>query len=126
MTDDSYDYVVVGGGSAGCTVASRLTEHGETRVALVEAGRDTRGRHIDIPAVASRLYRSSFDWDFTSEPEPALQNRRLYLPRGRMLGGTSSMNGTVYTRGNRADYDDWAALGFPHWSYEAVLPYFKR
>ncbi|MBV8987487.1 MAG: GMC family oxidoreductase N-terminal domain-containing protein [Solirubrobacterales bacterium] len=121
-----YDYVVVGAGSAGCVLAARLTEDPESRVALVEAGGEDTQPEIHIPAAFPALFKSSLDWDLLGEREPGLDNRRLYLPRGRMLGGCSSINAMIYIRGNRADYDGWAAAGCEGWGYDDVLPYFKR
>jgi choline dehydrogenase len=123
---DTYDYVVVGAGSAGCVVAARLSEDPSARVALLEAGGEDTPPEIHIPAAFPALFKSSFDWDLLGEQEPGLGNRRLYLPRGRMLGGCSSINAMIYVRGNRADYDGWAAMGADGWGYEDVLPYFKR
>src|SRR6202046_3829443 len=124
--DDGFDYVVVGAGSAGCVLAARLSEDPDVRVALLEAGGEDTQPEIHIPAAFPALFKSSFDWDLLGEQEPGLGNRRLYLPRGRMLGGCSSINAMIYIRGNRADYDGWAAGGAEGWSYDEVLPYFKR
>ncbi|MBV9465981.1 MAG: GMC family oxidoreductase N-terminal domain-containing protein [Solirubrobacterales bacterium] len=121
-----FDYVIVGAGSAGCVLAARLSEDGDARVALLEAGGQDRQPEIHIPAAFPALFKSALDWDLLGEPEPGLGNRRLYLPRGRMLGGCSSINAMIYIRGNRADYDAWAAAGCDGWSYDDVLPYFKR
>ena len=121
-----YDYLIVGAGSAGCVLAARLSEDPDVRVALLEAGpRDTQPE-IHIPAAFPALFKSSLDWDLLGEQEPGLGNRRLFLPRGRMLGGCSSINAMIYIRGNRADYDGWAAAGCDGWSYNEVLPYFRR
>ena len=122
----SFDYVVVGAGSAGCVVAARLSEDPDVTVALVEAGAEDTQPEIRIPAAFPALFKSSWDWDLLGEPEPGLDNRRLYLPRGRMLGGCSSINAMIYVRGNRGDYDGWAAAGCDGWSYDEVLPYFRR
>ena len=124
--DETFDYVVVGAGSAGCVLASRLTEDPDVSVALLEAGGEDSQPEIHVPAAFPALFKSSFDWDLLGEPEPGLGNRRLYLPRGRMLGGCCSINAMIYIRGNRADYDGWAAGGAEGWSYDEVLPYFKR
>jgi choline dehydrogenase-like flavoprotein len=120
----SYDYVVVGAGSAGCAVAGRLSEDSGSRVAVVEAGPPSTGRLFEIPALFSRQLKSFYDWDFETDPEPELNGRRKYLPRGRVVGGTSAMNTMLYVRGNRADYDGWAQLGATGWSYDEVLPFF--
>jgi choline dehydrogenase-like flavoprotein len=121
-----FDYVIVGAGSAGCVLAARLTEDADVRVALLEAGAEDTQPEIRVPAAFPVLFKSSWDWDLLGEPEPGLDNRRLYLPRGRMLGGCSSINAMIYVRGNRADYDGWAGAGCAGWSYDDVLPYFKR
>jgi choline dehydrogenase-like flavoprotein len=123
---DRFDYVIVGAGSAGCVLAARLTEDPDVRVALLEAGDDDTEPLIHIPAAFPALFKSGLDWDLLGEPEPGLDDRRLYLPRGRMLGGCSSINAMIYIRGNRADFDGWAAAGHAGWSYDDVLPYFRR
>jgi choline dehydrogenase-like flavoprotein len=123
---ETYDFVVIGAGSAGCAVAGRLSEDPQVRVAVIEAGPPSSGRLFDVPALFSRQLKSAYDWDFHTEPEPALGGRRNYLPRGRVVGGTSAMNTMLYVRGNRADYDGWAAAGATGWSYDAVLPAFRR
>ncbi|MGH3780065.1 MAG: GMC family oxidoreductase [Pseudonocardiaceae bacterium] len=126
MTCDVFDYVVVGAGSAGCVVAARLSEDSDVSVALVEAGPWDTAAEIHISAAFASLFKTRWDWDFDSESEPGLGGRRVYLPRGRMVGGSSSMNAMVYMRGNAADYDGWAATGALGWSYRDVLPYFLR
>ncbi|OKH94899.1 GMC family oxidoreductase [Streptomyces uncialis] len=123
---NTYDYVVVGAGSAGCVLAARLSEDPGTRVALIEAGGADTAQDIHVPAAFSRLFKSDLDWDLDSEPEPGIGGRRAYLPRGKVLGGCSSINAMIYIRGNRADYDGWAAAGAEGWSYDDVLPYFRR
>jgi choline dehydrogenase-like flavoprotein len=123
VSEHVYDYVVVGAGSAGCVIASRLSEDADARVALLEAGNEDSQPEIHIPAAFPALFKSSYDWDLLGEPEPGLGGRRLYLPRGRMLGGCSSINAMIYIRGNRADYDGWGVDG---WRYDDVLSYFKR
>jgi choline dehydrogenase-like flavoprotein len=121
-----YDYVIVGAGSAGCVVAGRLGEDPDVKVAVIEAGPPDDAPEIHIPAAFGPNLTSEWDWAFFSEPEPGLDHRRNYLPRGRVVGGSSSLNAMIYIRGNRADYDEWAAMGFDGWGYEDVLPYFKR
>lgn len=121
-----FDYVIVGAGSAGCALAARLTEDPGTSVALVEAGPADTADEIHIPAAFPSLFKGPLDWDYDTEPEPGIGDRRAFLPRGRMLGGCSSMNAMIYMRGNRADYDRWAADGAYGWSYDEVLPYFTR
>jgi choline dehydrogenase len=118
-----YDYVIIGGGSAGCVVAARLSEDRDVRVCLVEAGPVDTADNIHIPVAFSRLFRTRFDWDYDTAEEPNLNGRRLYLPRGRVLGGTSSINAMLYVRSTRTDYDGWNQ---PGWSYDELLPYFKR
>jgi choline dehydrogenase len=121
-----YDYVIVGAGSAGCVVANRLGEDPDVRVAVIEAGPPDDAPEIHVPAAFGPNLTSDWDWALFSEPEPGLDYRRNYLPRGRVVGGTSSLNAMIYIRGNRADYDEWAAMGLAGWGYEDVLPYFKR
>ncbi|MFK0292002.1 GMC family oxidoreductase [Streptomyces sp. NPDC090442] len=122
----AYDYVIVGAGSAGCVLAARLSEDPEVRVAVIEAGGPDTAREIHVPAAFPQLFKTDLDWDLDSEPEPGIGGRRAFLPRGRTFGGCSSMNAMIYIRGSRADYDDWAAAGADGWSYEEVLPYFRR
>lgn len=118
-----YDYVIVGGGSAGCVLAARLSEDQDVTVCLLEAGPADTSPNIHVPAGAAKLFRTQVDWDYDSHGEPFCAGRRIYLPRGRVLGGTSSINGMVYVRGNRLDYDSWRQ---PGWSYDELLPYFIR
>lgn len=125
-TEAEYDYVVVGAGSAGCVLAGRLSEDPDVTVALLEAGPVDSAEQIRIPAAVTTLFKGPLDWDYDSEPEPGLGRRRVYLPRGRVLGGSSSINVMIYIRGNRADYDGWATGSAPGWGYDDVLPYFIR
>ena len=118
-----YDYVIVGAGSAGCVLAARLSEDPDVTVCLVEAGPADSAENIHVPAAFGKLFRTAIDWDYDTHEEPHLNRRRVFLPRGRVLGGTSSMNAMVYARGNRVDYDAWQ---LPGWSYRELLPYFKR
>ena len=126
LAGSTYDYIVVGAGSAGCVVASRLTEDPHTRVLLLEAGGDDRVKEVRIPAAFCKLFKSTRDWNYSTEEEPHLNHRRLYWPRGKMLGGSSSMNAMIYIRGNPSDYDCWRDLGNPGWGFADVLPYFKK
>jgi len=122
----TYDYVIIGAGSAGCVLAARLSEDPDIRVALIEAGGPDTAQEIHVPAAFSRLFKSDLDWDLDSDPEAGLGGRRIYLPRGKVFGGSSSMNAMIYMRGNPVDYDGWAAAGATGWSYADVLPYFRR
>ena len=121
-----YDYIVIGAGSAGCVIANRLTEDSETTVLLLEAGNPDTKPEIQIPLECTHLLGSEVDWGYFSEPEPYLNNRKIFCPRGKVLGGSSSINFLLYTRGNYRDYDHWESLGNPGWSYQDVLPYFKK
>jgi choline dehydrogenase len=120
------DYVIVGAGSAGCVLAGRLSEDPEAKVLLLEAGGPDSVAELHIPAAFPAVFKSGLDWDLFGEEEPGLGGRRLYLPRGRVIGGSGSINAMIYLRGHRADFDGWAAAGCDGWSYDDVLPYFKR
>jgi choline dehydrogenase-like flavoprotein len=124
--DGSYDYVIVGAGSAGCVLAARLSEDPAVRVLLLEAGGKDRSPNIKIPAAFAKQFHTRLDWDFATEPEPHVDGRSLYIPRGKALGGSSSMNAMLYVRGRPLDYDGWEAQGAPGWGYRDVLPYFIR
>ena len=121
-----FDYVIVGAGSAGCVLAARLGEDRDVRVAVIEAGPPDSEPVIHMPLAFRQLQESRFDWGLWGEREPGLGDRRDLLTRGRVLGGSSSLNCMIYMRGNRADYDGWAAMGLSGWGYEDVLPYFRR
>ncbi|CAG9194620.1 Glucose-methanol-choline oxidoreductase [Paraburkholderia sabiae] len=124
---ESYDYIVVGAGSAGCVVARRLSDQSAVRVLLLEAGPPADDFWIRTPAGMAKLFLSErYNWRYATEPVPQLRNRKIYWPRGKTLGGSSAINGMVYTRGNRRDYDHWAALGNDGWAWDDVLPFFKR
>ena len=122
----TYDYVIVGAGSAGCVLASRLSADPSVSVLLLEAGGSDRKLNVRIPTAFAKQFRSDLDWNYSAEPEPNLIGRSIYLPRGRSLGGSSSMNAMIYIRGHRSDFDEWAARGADGWGYDEVLPYFKR
>lgn len=120
-----FDYIIIGAGSAGCVLANRLTEDASCKVLLLEAG--GRGNmNLNIPGAYTTLHRSSVDWAFYTEPQSYVQDRRLFIPRGKVLGGCSSTNAMAYVRGNSADYNEWALGGNDGWSYDDVLPYFKK
>jgi choline dehydrogenase len=121
-----FDYVIVGAGSAGCVLAARLSEDPEVKVCLVEAGPPDTADEIHIPVGQLANFMSKYDWALVSDPEPGLGFRSRVLPRGRTLGGSSSLNSMIYIRGNRADYDAWAAMGFDGWGWDDVLPYFIK
>ena len=124
-TDPEYDYIVVGAGSAGCTLAARLSEDAATRVLLLEAGPPDRSFWIHLPiGYGKTMWDEKLNWCFHTDPDPNMNGRRIYWPRGKTLGGSSSINGLIYIRGQREDYDHWAALGNTGWSYDEVLPYF--
>lgn len=119
-----YDYIIVGAGSAGCVLANRLTENGRHKVLLLEAGPRDTDRWIHVPLGYGKLFaRTDVNWAYESEPEPALNGRRVFTPRGKVLGGSSSINGLVYIRGQREDFDGWQ---IPGWGFDALLPYFRK
>lgn len=126
-SEQNYDYIVVGGGSAGCVLANRLSAGRDLRILLLEAGGADINPFIHMPAGLARLVGNArIDWQYYTEPEPELQQRRLYWPRGRVLGGSSSINAMCYTRGHPGDYDEWGRLAGPGWSYAQVLPWFRK
>ena len=128
MTKEQYDYIIVGAGSAGCVLANRLGEDEGARILLLEAGPADHSIFIHMPsAFAYPLANDKYNWFYDTEPEPFMNNRRMHCPRGRVLGGSSSINGMVYIRGHAFDYDAWARMpGLEHWSYAHCLPYFKK
>ena len=127
MEAETYDYIVTGAGSAGCAVAARLSESGRYRVLLLEAGGPDSWPWIHIPVGYARLFtHETYNWRFESEPVAGLNGRTSYQPRGKMLGGTSSLNGMVYMRGTAADYDGWRQLGCVGWDYDSVLTFFRK
>ena len=125
--EETFDYIVTGAGSAGCAVAARLSESGRYRVLLLEAGGRDTNPWIHIPMGFAKMFANPrVNWMYESEPEKELDGRTLYQPRGKVLGGTSSINGMVYMRGNAADYDEWRQRGCEGWDYDSVLPFFKK
>src|SRR5580693_4052438 len=121
-----YDYVIVGAGSAGCVLANRLSEDPSVRVLLLEAGGKDRSLNVKIPAAVPTQLHTKLDWDFATEPEPHVDERCLFIPRGKMLGGCSSMNAMLYVRGRPLDFDAWVRAGAEGWGWDDVLPYFLR
>ena len=123
----AFDYVIVGAGSAGCTLANRLSEDPNATVLVLEAGGWDRHPFLKLPLGWGKvLLNRMYDWGYDSEPEGTMGDRRIEVARGKVVGGSSSINAMAYVRGNRADYDRWASYGLPAWSYENVLPYFRR
>ncbi|CUJ41270.1 GMC family oxidoreductase [Achromobacter xylosoxidans] len=124
---DAVDYIVVGAGSAGCVLANRLSANGQHSVCLLEAGPPDRSPWIHIPiGYGKTMFHKVLNWGYYTEPDPNMLDRRIYWPRGRTLGGSSAINGLIYIRGQRQDYDAWVAAGNPGWSWEECLPYFRK
>jgi choline dehydrogenase len=124
---NAYDYIIIGAGSAGCVLANRLSEDAGCRVLLLEAGGRDSNPLVRLPMLMGKLMHSGlYNWHYHTEPEPHLNGRKIYWPRGKALGGTSTINGMIYVRGNAHDYDRWAQMGNPGWSYDDVLPLFRK
>ena len=127
MAEQTFDYIIVGAGSAGCVLANRLTEDGAATVLVLEYGGSDRSVFIQMPSALSIPMNSpKYDWRYYTEPEVHMDGRKLHTPRGKVLGGSSSINGMVYVRGNPLDFERWAAEGATGWDYAHTLPYFKR
>ncbi len=123
----TFDYIIIGAGSAGCVLANRLSEDPGKSVLLIEAGKKDSHPYIHLPGAYMKLHHSSMDWNcYYTEPQKHLNNRRIYQPRGKVLGGSSSTNAMAYIRGQREDYDHWASLGCKGWSFDEILPFFKK
>ena len=123
MPSESFDYIIIGAGSAGCVLANRLTADPHCRVLLHEAGGPDKQQEIHIPAAFNKLFKTEVDWDYTTAPQPHMYNRELYWPRGKVLGGSSSINAMIYSRANALDHDAWEMDG---WGYSDILPYYKK
>ena len=123
----TYDYIIVGAGTAGCVLANRLSDNGKHSVLLIEAGPKDRYHWIHIPVgYAKTMFNEKYNWCFYTQPDPEMNNRRIYWPRGKVLGGSSSINGLIYVRGQPLDYNLWAQEGNRGWGWDDVLPYFRK
>ena len=122
----NFDYIVIGAGSAGCVVANRLSASGKHSVLVLEAGGPDKANEIHIPAAFAALFKTEHDWAYETEPQEQMNNKKLFWPRGKMLGGSSSINAMIYQRGAPSDYDGWAEMGNEEWGWDDVLPFFKK
>jgi len=123
----NFDYLIIGAGTTGCVLANRLTEKSQNTVALFEAGQSSDIWKVKMPlALLYTMHDPKYNWKYYSEPEPHLNNRKLFCPRGKMIGGCSAHNGMVFVRGNKNDYERWENFGLKSWSYQKILPYFKK
>ena len=127
MSKQAYDYIIVGAGSAGCVLANRLSEDANNNVLLLETGGSDKSIFIKMPtALSIPMNTDKYAWQFHTEEEPFLDNRKMHCPRGKVLGGSSSINGMVYVRGHAKDFDEWEEHGAQGWNYQACLPYFQK
>ena len=127
MQDNQFDYIVVGAGSSGCVLANRLSKEAANSVCLIEAGPKDSSPWIHLPiGYGKTMWDPKVNWKFETEPDPGMNQRKIYWPRGKCLGGSSSINGLIFIRGQKEDYDGWKSLGNAGWGWDDVLPYFKR
>src|SRR5581483_2299122 len=126
MSHPIYDYIIIGAGSAGCVLARRLTADAQIKVLLLEAGGPDKRQEIHIPAAFNKLFKTECDWAYETEELEHMKRRRMFWPRGKVLGGSSSINAMIYSRANRGDHDGWRALGIEGWSYNDIMPYYKK